>query len=288
MLTFIVNPTAGNGHASKTEEKIRHMLAQRGVKAAFLHTEMPGHATDLARETAKDPDCTGVIAVGGDGTCYEVACGLMHTGVPFGIIPAGTGNDFIKTVGIPKKPIEALDLILRNQPRPVDVGRMNDRIFLNVSGTGFDVTVLDYTLAAKKYVKGILPYLVGLIRAIRHYKPVHVRFTVDGETQERDVLFCAVANGRYFGGGIPICPEAAPDDGFFDFIVVENKPRWMIPFYVPALLMGRVLTFSFTTHRRCRKLRLESSGMRLNMDGEIITLDDANYELLSDALTLFW
>lgn len=288
MLTFIVNPAAGSGHALKIEQQLRNELKQRGVEAAFVHTDAPGHATELAREAAVQEGCRGVIAVGGDGTCYEVACGLMGTGVPLGIIPAGTGNDFIKTVGIPKKPLAAIDLILRGKPRPVDVGRMNDRLFLNVSGTGFDVTVLDYTLQAKKYVKGILPYLYGLVRGISHYRPVHVRFTADGETQERDVLICSVANGRYFGGGIAICPDASADDGYFDLVVVENRPRWVIPFYIPGLLLGRVLKFGITTHRRCTSVELISKGMRLNMDGEIVNVDEARFTLLSEDLLLFW
>lgn len=288
MLTFIVNPAAGNGYALKIERQIRQELTRRGVEATFVSTNAPGHATELAWEAANKEGCTGVIAVGGDGTCYEVACGLMETRVPLGIIPAGTGNDFIKTVGIPRKPLEALELILKGSPRPVDVGRMNERLFLNVSGTGFDVTVLDYTLAAKKYVRGILPYLIGLVRGIFHYKPVHLRFTADGVTQERDVLICSVANGRYFGGGIPICPAASPDDGFFDLVVVENKPRWMIPLYLPGLLMGRVLKFSFTTHCHCREVEIVSQGMRLNMDGEVSVVDRASYTLLHDALMLFW
>ncbi|MBQ2953133.1 MAG: diacylglycerol kinase family lipid kinase [Clostridia bacterium] len=288
MLTFIVNPAAGSGYALKIEAQVRAELERRGVSAEFLRTDAPGHATELARAAADREGCSGVIAVGGDGTCYEVACGLMDTRVPFGIIPAGTGNDFIKTVGIPKKPMQALELILAGKPRPVDVGRVNDRLFLNVSGTGFDVTVLDYTLEAKKYVKGILPYLYGLIRGIAHYKPVHMRFTADGETQERDVLICAVANGRFFGGGIAICPDARPDDGCFDLVVVENKPRWVIPFYIPGLLLGRVLKFRITTHRRVRRVRIESPGMRLNMDGEVYSMDAAEYEMLPGALMLFW
>ena len=288
MLTFIVNPAAGSGHAQKIEGQIRAELERRGISAAFLRTENPGHATELAREAAAKPDCTGVIAVGGDGTCYEVACGLMGSSVPMGIIPAGTGNDFIKSVNIPKKPLAALELVLKGEARPVDVGRMNERLFLNVSGTGFDVTVLDFTLSAKKYCKGILPYLIGLVRAIRHYRPIHMRFTADGVTQERDVLICSIANGRYFGGGIRICPEAKPDDGYFDLVVVENKPRWMIPFYLPGLLFGRVLKFSFTTHQRVQQVRLESQGMRLNMDGEIFPMDAAEYSILQGELRLFW
>ena len=288
MLTFIVNPAAGSGHALKIEEQIRKALEQRGIVARFLRTEASGHATQLAREAAAGEDCTGVVAVGGDGTCYEVACGLMDTQVPLGIIPAGTGNDFIKTVGIPKKPLAALEMILKGEARPVDVGRMNDQLFLNVSGTGFDVTVLDFTLAAKKYVKGILPYLIGLVRGIRHYKPTHMRITADGETWEQDVLICSIANGRFFGGGIAICPDARPDDGYFDLVVVENKPRWMIPFYLPGLLMGKVLTFPFTMHRRVKSARIEAPGMRLNMDGELSHMDVADYSIQSGSLKLFW
>lgn len=288
MLTFIVNPTAGSGYALKIEKQLRDELARRGVEARFLQTDEPRHATDLARDAAAQPDCTGVVAVGGDGTAFEVACGLMDAGTPLGIIPAGTGNDFIKSVGIPRNPMEALDHILNCKPRPVDVGGLNDRLFLNVCGTGFDVTVLDYTLRAKKYCRGILPYLIGLVRGIAHYAPVHVRFTVDGVTEERDVLICSIANGRFFGGGIPICPEASPDDGFLDLVVVENKPRWMIPFYLPSLLMGRVLKFPFTTHRRCTEARIHAPGMRLNADGEVSPMDDVHFTIKRGSLSLFW
>ncbi len=288
MLTFIVNPVAGNGFALKIEQQLRKELSRRGVECNFLRTDAPGHATQIAREAALQPGCSGVVSVGGDGTSFEVACGLMNTEVPLGIIPAGTGNDFIKTVGIPKKPMEALDFILTHEARPVDVGGLNDGLFLNVCGTGFDVTVLDYTLAAKKYCRGLLPYLVGLIRGIAHYKPVHVRFTADGHTEEREVLICSVANGRFFGGGIAICPEATADDGLLDLIVVEDRPRWMLPFLVPSLLMGRILKFSFTTHKRCKSVEIFSKGMRLNADGEIQNLDEAKFSILQGALKLFW
>ena len=288
MLTFIVNPTAGNGYALKIEQQVRKEMARRGMVCQFIHTAHPGHATDLAKAASSTDGCTGVIAIGGDGTAYEVACGLMNTGVPMGIIPAGTGNDFIKTVSIPKKPMEALEFILTHDARPVDVGGLNDRLFLNVCGTGFDVTVLDYTLAAKKYCRGLLPYLVGLIRGIAHYKPVYVRFTVDGHTEEREVLICSIANGRYFGGGIAICPEATADDGLLDLVIAEHQPRWKLPFLVPSLLMGRIDKFSFTTHKRCKTVELYSKGMRLNADGEVSEMDEAKFSVLQGALTLYW
>ena len=288
MLTFIVNPAAGNQHALKVQMLLEQELAKRGIEGRFVRTEKPGHATELAREAAAQADCTGVVAVGGDGTAFEVACGLMNTGVPMGIVPAGTGNDFIKTVSIPKKPLDALDFILTHEARPVDVGGLNDRLFLNVCGTGFDVTVLDYTEAAKKYCRGLLPYLIGLIRGIAHYKPTLVRFTADGHTEEREVLICSIANGRFFGGGIAICPEASADDGMLDLVVAEHQPRWKLPFLVPSLLMGKIDSFSFTTHKRCKEVEIYSKGMRLNVDGEIHNIDSAKFRVLQGALKLYW
>lgn len=288
MLTFIVNPAAGNQHALKVQSLLKQELDKRGIECRFVRTEKPGHATDLARQAASADDCTGVVSVGGDGTAFEVACGLMNTGVPMGIIPAGTGNDFIKTVGLPKKPLDALEFILNHDARPVDVGGLNDRLFLNVCGTGFDVTVLDYTTAAKKYCRGLLPYLIGLIRGIAHYKPVYVRFTADGHTEEREVLICSIANGRFFGGGIAICPEASADDGLLDLVIAEHQPRWKLPFLVPSLLMGGIDKFSFTTHKRCREVEIYSKGMRLNIDGEITNIDSAKFSVLQGALKLYW
>lgn len=288
MLTFIVNPKAGNGLALRVEAMLRQALERKGVRYQLLRTEWAGHATELARKAAAQAGCTGVVSVGGDGTAYEVACGLLDSGVPLGIIPAGTGNDFIKTTKTPAKPLEALDFILTHPARPVDVGRLNDRLFLNVCGTGFDVQVLDGTLAAKKYVRGILPYLVGLFRAIFRYKPVHVALTVDDRAIEQDALVCSIANGRYIGGGIPICPEAMPDDGLLDLVIVENRPKRMIPFYLPGLLMGRVLRFKITSHVRCKRIRLVSPGMRLNVDGEIFLMDEAEFAAMPGKLLLYW
>lgn len=288
MYTFIVNPTASSGKAKKAIAVIEEDMKSRGISYQVLHTDRPGHATELATEAARRDDCDAVIAVGGDGTAYEVACGLMDSGKPMGIIPAGTGNDFIKTIGTPRDVKAALAFILSHQARPIDVGRLNDRLFLNVSGTGFDVAVLECMEDVKKVVGGIWPYLVGILRAIFQYKAVHVSWTVDSVTQEQDVLLCAVANGRYIGGGIPICPDAAPDDGLLDLIVVENKPRWKLPFYLPGLLMGKVLSFPFTMRQRCREVVMTSPGMHLNVDGEVQAVDQVRFSVLPGHLMMFW
>lgn len=285
MRTFIVNPAAGNGYALKVESMILE-AREAGEVDQVVRTEYPGHAALLAAEAVRSGADT-VVAVGGDGTAFEVACGLMGTRAALGIIPAGTGNDFIKSAGIPKDPAQALEKVLHGSPRAVDVCQLNDRMFLNVCGAGFDVTVLDYTVEAKKRFKGIVPYLSGLVKGISHYRPVHVKVTVDGQVKEKDALICAVANGRFFGGGIPICPVADITDGKLNMVLVDHKPRWMIPFYLPALMFGRVLKFRITEHILCEQVEIVSSGMRLQADGEIMTMDKAVISILKGKLNLY-
>lgn len=285
MRTFIVNPAAGNGYALKVESMILE-ARKAGEVDQVVRTEYPGHAALLAAEAVRSGADT-VVAVGGDGTAFEVACGLMGTRVALGIIPAGTGNDFIKSAGIPRDPAQALEKVLHGSPRVVDVCQLNDRMFLNVCGAGFDVTVLDYTVEAKKRFKGIVPYLIGLVKGISHYRPVHVKVTVDGQLKEKDALICAVANGRFFGGGIPICPVADITDGKLNMVLVDHKPRWMIPFYLPALMFGRVLKFRITEHILCEQVEIVSPGMRLQADGEIMTMDKAMISILKGKLNLY-
>ena len=101
MLTFIVNPAAGNGYALKIEEQLQKEISRRGLECRFVHTDAPGHATHLAEEAVANGSCNGVISVGGDGTAFEVACGLMNTGVPLGIIPAGMQSAVCRSPCLP-------------------------------------------------------------------------------------------------------------------------------------------------------------------------------------------
>ncbi len=288
MIDVIINPVAGNGLAIRIGEKVMETLKSRGVACEAFYTAAPGHATVLAKESAGRGAQT-VLAVGGDGTAYEVASGLYHTKTALGLIPAGTGNDFIKSIGAPKDPLRALEFILSHAPRPVDMGQMNDQLFLNVCGTGFDVSVLEYTIKAKKLVRGMLPYLYGVVRTIFSFRPVRMRIVIDDETAlEGTFLQCSVANGRYFGGGIAISPTAEVDDGLLDVVVLRSIPNWKMFLYLPGLVLGKVDTFSITSHYRCKKVQIDAPGMRLNVDGEILPISTVSFSPAKDALLLHW
>ncbi len=283
----ICNPASGNGTGRVILQKTEAYLKERDIPAVIHETARPLHAIELAKKAVSDGAET-VIAIGGDGTLHEVAQILAGTDTALGIIPAGTGNDFVKTVGVPMVPEKAIDLIINGTPKAVDTVRINDRLFLNECGCGFDVMVLDYADKAKKLVKGILPYLYGVLQTIFHFKDIHVTLSIDDEpAQERDILVLAVGNGRFIGGGIPIAPNAVPNDGLLDVLVVRGmtKPRMLS--VLPGLLKGKIETFPETVHRYARKVHLEGSKIRINIDGEIVSMNQADIEVMPSSLLVF-
>lgn len=285
-LAFILNPAAGSGYAIKTMALLETKMKEAGTDYRILQTERAGHATEIAASLSRDPDAAAVVSVGGDGTAGEVAAGLTGTDKPMGIIPAGTGNDFIKSAGIPNNPEKALELLLSGTPKATDTGRVNDRFFLNVCGTGFDVTVLDYAENEKQKHRGLTPYFIGLLKAIFHYRNIQLSVTVDGETESGEYLVCSIANGRYIGGGIPICPKAEISDGKLDLVLIRKRHRWQIPFYLPGLMLSRDLNFRITSHRLASCIRIEGKNLRINIDGEICSLSDAEFMINPASLLL--
>ena len=288
MLEIIVNPAAGNGRTKGIAQELSRYLTEKNTAHRLVYTQAPDHATELARDAAARGVDT-VIAVGGDGTITEAARGLAHTGTALGIIPSGTGNDFIKAIGIPRDWRSAVDFILTHPARPVNTGTVNDRFFMNACGAGFDVMVLDYSIEAKKHCSGIWPYFYGILRAIKNYKPFRMRVEIGEDTViERDCMLCSVANGKYFGGGIPIAKQADVTDGLLDILVVDAVPRWKIPFYLPSIMLGTLPRRKPAHLFKAAKCKLSSPGMRLNLDGEILPMDDVSFTLETDALKVHW
>ncbi len=286
---LIINPTAGNGAAKRIATIVLEKLSEEKVDYQAFYTEKAGHAEEIAKKSA-GAGIKCIIALGGDGTVFEVSRGLFNSNTSLGIIPAGTGNDFIKSLGLPKSPLDALDFILQNKPRPVDIGLINGELFMNVCGIGFDVSVLDYSIKAKKYFKGMIPYLWGVIQTIIHYKASDITlFIDDAKVLSQKVLVCSVANGKFIGGGMPISPNSKVDDGLLDVVVIKDVTRpWMIR-YLPGLLSGKILTFKDTVSFKANTVKIESnSKMRVNVDGEIFAFDKAQFEILPKALMVHW
>lgn len=288
MIEIIVNPEAGGGRALQTSKQVVQRLTERGVEFVLHQTNHPTHATEIARSAAQRGAET-VIALGGDGTVTETAAGLHGTQTALGIIPCGTGNDFIKSACIPKDWEAALDFILTHPARPVDSGTINDTFFLNECGTGLDVMTLDYAESAKKRMHGIWPYLYGLIRAVISFKPVQMHIEIgDDIVMDGRYMVCAIGNGRYIGGGIPITPGAELTDGLFDILVVDAVPRWRIPFYLPSLMMGTLHKRKVAKRYLASRCLVSCADMRLNMDGEIRSMKEARFQCEPSSFLLHW
>lgn len=286
MIYAICNPVAGNGRGKKVGVQVRDYLHAHQIPCRLIYSETPGHAVDLAR-AARDAGADTVLAIGGDGTVQEVAQGLTGSTVPLGVVPAGTGNDFIKTLGVPRKPLPALEFILSHPARPTDVGEINGRVFINEIGTGFDVSVLDYALKAKKYCRGLMPYLYGVIKTLFRFRSVNITMSVDGgEETMYDAFVAGVSNGGVIGGGIRIAPDARCDDGLLDVVILDKVKKSRLLARLIGLMRGKILTFPETHFVRAQSVAFSVPDKRVNVDGEIVPVDRVSARILPGALMI--
>ena len=285
MLYIIANETAGSGNGAVTLRRVREMLEKKGIPFRADSTQRPGHARELAEAAAAAGEKE-IACLGGDGTLSEVVRGLGGRFVTLYLIPCGTGNDFAKVFSLPKDPVAALEAQLTGTPRPVDVGRLNGECFINVSGSGFDVEVLRQAGRFKRLGKGLLPYLLGILAALRKFRALPVEITAEGKTTREEVTIFSVGNGCYIGGGMKAVPHALPDDGLFDVVIAEKFSRRKILRLLTKFIPGKHTSLPGVREFRCREITFRCPGMVLDVDGELIPADEARYEILPGALEI--
>jgi YegS/Rv2252/BmrU family lipid kinase len=221
----IVNPAAGSGAGGRIANALAAELAAAGIRVDILTTPGPGEAARLASAAVED-GYERVIAVGGDGTANEIANGLAGTDVALGLYPIGSGNDFSRALGYPRKRKRLAAFLARARARRIDVGEVNGRIFLNVAGVGIDGHVAERVQASARVVGPMLGFLVGSLVSIATYRPRQMRVHINGETREGRHLVVLAANGTHFGSGMHVAPDAKLDDGLLDIVVGGDLSRW--------------------------------------------------------------
>lgn len=282
---IITNPASRKRLGEAVTRIITDALDSKGLAYTLCRTSEMLQATEFAREAAAAGERL-VLCIGGDGTVSEVAGGLAGTNISLGIIPAGTGNDFARYLKIPKDPLKALDIALFGDTKAVDLGLANDRVFINVAGSGFDVAVLRYTLFYKKMFHGLFAYVLGVLRAVFGFSQMDVTITRAGSTIKQKALLVSVANGRYFGGGMCVAPYADADDGFFDVQYVDELPRWRIPILLASFINGSYIKWPIAHHFRCDELTVTTSDNSLQLDGEICAEHEVRYKLMPRAIKI--
>jgi len=288
MYYIIFNPTAGAGRSKKVMHIIETVLHQKCIQFHVVETKYPKHAAELAR-AAIGKGYKGILSVGGDGTLLEVAGELYGTDEKLGIIPAGTGNDFRRVVCVSKDPVEALDAILNGHSKKVDIGLLNHQIpFLNVAGAGFDVDVINNLERVKKRFTGGLAYFLAIVLSIFKHRSVNLTITVNGQTLQRSALLIAVANGKCFGGGLTVAPDADVEDGLFDVLIINRVPKWRILAELPKLKKGLIDKISVAEQFRCASIHIACDmPLHFELDGDKIGAAPAVLSVIPRSLHVF-
>ncbi len=215
-----------------------------------------------------------LVAVGGDGTVNEVVRGIIESGgkgtVKLGIIPAGTGNDLVRTLNIPIITKEAVQVLINGHVKCLDLGKINGDYFVNIVGIGFDGAVANEVNRDVRWLKGKYAYMYAILKMLITYKSPMMKITIDDQILEGRYFLVAVGNAKYYGGGIKILPDADPVDGLFDICVVEDIPKREVLKVLPKMSQGRHVDYPPVKIYRGKKIKVDSTErVLIQADGEL-------------------
>lgn len=289
-IAVLANPFSGKGRGGRAAEAAVLHLRDRGVE---VRAYAGGSAEDTARlavaAVADDPRA--LVVVGGDGTLSGVLDTVCAASVPVVLVAAGTGNDLARALGLPRSDARAAaELALTGVPRSIDVGVVRtakgSRKFLTIAALGFDAKVSDRTNRLR-WPHGAPRYYLALLIELVRLRPMEFTLAIDGEPprSEPGTLIAAGSTSSY-GGGMPICAGALPDDGLLDIVHVAPLGRLRLLRLFPLLLRGTHLARDEVAHRRARSVTVSATGLVVYADGERIGEDECTIAVLPGALTM--
>ena len=289
-IAVLANPFSGKGRGRRAAETAVEHLRDRGVD---VRAYAGGSAEDTARlaVTALGEEPRALIVVGGDGTLAGILEEVCPASVPVVLVAAGTGNDLARALGLPRGDAAAgAELALTGTPRAIDVGEIRTatgtRKFLTIAALGFDAKVSDRTNRLR-WPHGALRYYLALLIELARLRPMDFSIAVDDEPAARapGTLIAAGSTSSY-GGGMPVCAGAVPDDGLLDVVHVAPLGRLRLLRLFPLLLRGTHLSRPEVSHRRARTVTVSAPGLVVYADGERIGEDACTISVLPAALTI--
>ncbi len=295
--TFLVNPASANGSTGRRWPELARRAAAAGLEGDTLLSERPGHLSELAREAALG-GARLIVVVGGDGSVYEVANGLVGVADPpeIAVVPRGTGWDFVRTFGIPRGVEKATAIALEGETRTIDAGRVSYRawdgseataVFANVGSAGMSGAIAKRANETTKALGGKASYLWATFAVFSRWQAAEVEIAVDDERRTGRMFDVVVANGRFFGGGMQICPEARPDDGLLDVLTIGDVTKRDLVQTMPKIYRGTHLP-----HPKAELLRgavvtvTSDTAIPIQLDGEQPGTTPVRFEVIPGALRL--
>jgi len=285
---LIANPAAGTGGAGAAVSRALELFARAGADYDVEFTIGPKEAARVARAALQDFDA--IVVVGGDGTVNEVLPAMLHSGKPLGVIPAGSGNDFIKALNIPRSVDEAVRVIVEGRTKLIDAGRINDAHFINGVGIGFDAAVNRASHEFENAKRGVLLYIRALLRTLGKYDPVMLTIAMNNETFEQNTFLLSIGNGTTCGGGFRLTPLARLDDQLLDVTLIKPLGIPSLLWHLPKVFQGTIGTVvKYASMYRTAKITIKSAHpVPVHVDGEQFSSPDNVYEIevLPKALTV--
>jgi diacylglycerol kinase (ATP) len=289
-VAIVANPTSGRGKGAKLIPQVAALLSSAGVDHRIFPSADGADAVRLAR-TATEEGAEVVAALGGDGQVGAVANGILETGAgaALAVIPAGTGNDFARALGLDRKdPLAAARLLEDPLIRPIDAVRLETPerscFFVNIGSAGFDAEANAYANQLR-YLKGTASYVVAVFVMLRRFRAGRFEITVDGEAQSLPGMLIAVGNGVSYGGGMQVTPRALLDDGLLDMCVVGKVSKLEFIKTFPKVFRGRHLDHPAIQTLRGRRVEVAAERtMQVFADGDHVGTLPARFQVLEGAL----
>ncbi|MBS3786968.1 diacylglycerol kinase family lipid kinase [Candidatus Bipolaricaulota bacterium] len=282
---IVVNPVAGGGTSLKKLPKVEKILDSEDVKYDIVRTRFPGHATELAGQIEASGDR--VVAMGGDGTVREVLNGILSPDTPIGIIPAGMGNDFARSLGISTDVSRASQYLINTAIKKVDLGVERGKFF-NVMGVGFPSHVVErFNRYKRGPVRSSLIYFIGLLRSVTDLDNYEFQLELDGNTRNQRANAIFVTNSRFTAGGLELVPQAEMDDGLLDVAIISGAGRMELLLALRQAYRGEHVNHPKIEFLRAKKVRIESRSRLIKMfDGELEGTTPAELEIAPRSRTI--
>ena len=286
MWLVVVNPKAGMGAAASLATQVVGFLQSRDISYRMISPNSAAETKSLVAESLRNGDTTRLLSVGGDGLFHLLLQFAIEFKVPLAIVPGGTGNDFYRTLGWFDHDLnEYLEHLISVEPSLVDVGVVDGEYFGAVLSSGFD-SVVNERANRMKWPKGPAKYNAAIALELPKFEPIEFKIFADEKVLEVAAMLIAIGNGRSYGGGMQVCPDADLHDGLFDIMILHPVSKLEFIKVFPTVYKGTHVEHPQVEVIRAKAIRIESSAVAY-ADGERIGQLPVQVESLSQSL-LTW
>ena len=292
-LGVLVNPAANRGRGKQSGQEVFAELEKHGISFVDLTSESALRAQEKAEAAIKNQEISGVVAVGGDGTAQLGVNICVPNQVPLGLIPAGSGNDQARELGIPRDSIPAaVEFLVQNldTPRRVDVMRVKTRNrqfwSLGSISAGFDALCAQRANGLK-WPKGSNSYIAAMLLELPKFEPIEYEVVADGQTRKLSAMLCGVANVKNFGGGMKISPHSEITDGELEVFILHKVSRPKLLQIFPKVYSGQHIQHPEVEIFKAKSVKISNDGFPMTCDGELIGPAPFSAEVHPGALAVF-